>query len=394
LNTEAIARRVVDRLHEAGFIAYYAGGCVRDRLLSLPSADYDVATSASPEEVQELFEETVPVGIAFGSVIVLIEGLPTEVTTFRNDIHDHYEGGRRPHKIERATAQEDAERRSFTINGMFYDPIEGQVIDFVGGQEDLKKGIVRAIGNPDLRFKEDRLRMIRGVRFAARFEFEFEPATRQAIIDHAHLLFPAVSMERIWQELHKMAAHRHFPEAMRMLGEFGLLREIFPLLEGLDVEAIDPSEFIEKAPLVVQLMPLFRHLSLDQRLEMVARCKPSKAELARVSFLTKAEQLLKSAPQQSREWVDLFAHPDCHLALQRLSHKEEELKRWQERLAEPIRRARERSTLVTARMLMEVGIKPGPEMGRLIDEAEKMAIEEGLNDPQAVINRLISKPLP
>ena len=139
------ARKVIDTLHRAGFIAYYAGGWVRDFLLQHPSDDIDIATNAPPETIQALFEHTVPIGIAFGIVLVIIEGHQYEVATFRQDLD--YLNGRRPERIEFTTAKEDAKRRDFTINGMFYDPIRKEVLDYVEGKADLKAGLIRAIGN-------------------------------------------------------------------------------------------------------------------------------------------------------------------------------------------------------------------------------------------------------
>ena len=156
------ARYIVDTLAKAGFVAYYAGGWVRDFLLGHPSDDIDIATNAPPETIQALFPKTVPIGIAFGIVLVIVEGHPYEVATFRNDLE--YQDGRRPLRIEFTTAEEDAKRRDFTINGMFYDPLQKTVLDFVGGQQDLQKQLVRAIGNPHARIAEDRLRMIRAIR--------------------------------------------------------------------------------------------------------------------------------------------------------------------------------------------------------------------------------------
>lgn len=399
MNTEPIARRIVERLVEAGYEAYFAGGCVRDRLLQLPSSDYDIATNAAPEEVERLFDHTVPLGIEFGSLIVVIDGLPTEVTTFRSDIHHHYEGGRKPHRIERATAEGDAQRRSFTINGMFFDPIQERLLDFVGGEADLKKGLIRAIGDPDLRFKEDRLRMIRAVRFAARLQFTIEPKTLQAIIGHAHLLFPAVSKERIWQELHKMAAAPHFSSAMRMLEELRLLPEIFPQLRDLPVESIRDELFLKGAPLIALLLPLFRGIGLEERLEMVSRCKPSRSELQELQFLTEAEgRFERGGPSRSIEWARFYAHPKSELAIEIIAlrqpdreHFLEEQRRWREELAEPIRRLVEKRPLLTSDRLRAAGISPGPEMGRLLERGEELAVREGLTDPEEVVKRLLGE---
>src|SRR5438067_2189759 len=175
----ALATGIVRRLREAGHEAYFAGGCVRDQLLGREPLDFDVATSAPPEVVGSLFRRTVPVGAQFGVILVVEDGVPFAVATFRSD--DAYVDGRRPTRVRFVSAREDAERRDFTINGLFLDPLEGEIVDFVGGQVDLRAGIIRAIGDAQARIAEDRLRMLRAVRFAARLGFTIEPATRAAI---------------------------------------------------------------------------------------------------------------------------------------------------------------------------------------------------------------------
>jgi poly(A) polymerase len=192
---------VVQQLRAAGHIAYFAGGCVRDLLLDLQPKDYDVATDAPPQRVREIFKNTQAVGAAFGVILVRLNKSQIEVATFRRDLE--YEDGRHPVGVKFTSAEEDAKRRDFTINGLFLDPVENRVIDFVGGQEDLKTQIVRAIGDPEERFREDHLRVLRAVRFAARLEFNIEAKTADAIRKHApHLT--RISPERIAEELRLM----------------------------------------------------------------------------------------------------------------------------------------------------------------------------------------------
>lgn len=220
---------VVTKLQQAGFEALWAGGCVRDQLLGCEPKDYDVATSARPEEIRELFgnRRTLPIGAAFGVITVL--GGETagqiEVATFRRDTG--YSDGRHPDAVEFTDAREDAIRRDFTINGMFYDPLSEQVVDYVGGQRDLGGKVVRAIGNPHERIDEDKLRMLRGVRFAATFEFELEPNTLAAIKQNAQEI-RVVSEERIGSELVRMLAHPHKAIAARLLLESQLLEQVIP----------------------------------------------------------------------------------------------------------------------------------------------------------------------
>ncbi|KPJ61918.1 MAG: hypothetical protein AMS15_05550 [Planctomycetes bacterium DG_23] len=226
------ALQVARRLRKAGFEAYFAGGCVRDMLLGISPEDFDIATSARPKEVMALFEKTIAVGKEFGSVrVVEPEGkFQVEVTTFRREAG--YSDGRRPDKIETATAAEDVKRRDFTINGMLLDPETNQVLDYVGGKEDLKSRLIRAVGEPQERFEEDRLRLIRAVRFASRFDFEIEKKTYQAIKQMAPKV-KSVSFERIRDELKRMLVSPSRRRALELLSELGLLREILPEVEAM-----------------------------------------------------------------------------------------------------------------------------------------------------------------
>ncbi|MEO2036357.1 MAG: CCA tRNA nucleotidyltransferase [Planctomycetaceae bacterium] len=221
---------VVQRLRDAGFEAVWAGGCVRDALLGIAPKDYDVATSARPIDVVQLFGEhkTVSVGASFGVIVVLgrrrSDG-QVEVATFRTD--GEYSDGRRPVSIQFCSAEEDAVRRDFTINGIFYDPITDVVIDYVGGQKDLQRRVVRAIGTPKERFEEDKLRMLRATRFAARFQFSLDESTADAIRERAADL-RTVSVERIAQELRQMLAHASRHVATDLLVETKLFSVLLP----------------------------------------------------------------------------------------------------------------------------------------------------------------------
>ncbi len=237
------ASSVVQQLRDAGFQSLWAGGCVRDQLLGKEPKDYDVATNALPNDVIQLFGEqrTVPVGAAFG--VVMIPG-PTrrhgqvEVATFRSD--GEYLDGRRPESVQFCSAEEDAKRRDFTINGMFFDPLAGQVLDYVGGQADLQRRVIRAIGDPHARFGEDHLRMLRAVRFAATFSFTLDPQTLRAVQDLRSRI-TGVSVERIMQELRRMLAHPTRAAALQLLQESRLLPEIFP---ELNAPLADPESFV------------------------------------------------------------------------------------------------------------------------------------------------------
>lgn len=207
------------RLIEHGFVAYFAGGCVRDELMGLTPIDFDIATNAPPQEIAKIFRGAHGVGEAFGVMLVHWKGRILEVATFRCD--GEYLDGRRPAEVRFATAQEDAQRRDFTINGLFRHPTTGEVIDFVSGQRDLQLRILRAIGNPAARLAEDRLRALRAVRFAARFNLTIDPSTEEAICDSARDLGP-VSRERIGGEFRRMFTHVNRATAVQLIERWGL----------------------------------------------------------------------------------------------------------------------------------------------------------------------------
>src|SRR4051812_16061272 len=183
---EQSAREICARLREHGHVAYFAGGCVRDMVRGLAPKDYDVATDATPEVVQKIFPRTYAVGAKFGVIVVVEEGVNYEVATFRSD--DAYVDGRHPTSVHFSSPEEDARRRDFTINGMFFDPAKNEVIDFVGGRDDLEAKLVRAIGDPAKRFAEDRLRMLRAVRFATVLDYKIDSATWEALVAKAEAI--------------------------------------------------------------------------------------------------------------------------------------------------------------------------------------------------------------
>ncbi|MEO5720695.1 MAG: CCA tRNA nucleotidyltransferase [Chthoniobacterales bacterium] len=224
------ARTVAQRLRTAGHLAYFAGGCVRDSLRGVSPKDFDIATSARPEDVQKLFARTYAVGAHFGVIVVLENGMQFEVATFRSD--GIYVDGRRPQAITFSTPEEDASRRDFTINGMFLDPETEAVIDFVGGRADLAARVLRAIGDPAQRFAEDRLRMLRAVRFATTLEFEIEEATWAALVAHANSI-GEVSAERIREELVRIFLSPQRVRGWDLLDGSGLMAVVLPELEAM-----------------------------------------------------------------------------------------------------------------------------------------------------------------
>lgn len=230
------ALAVVHRLRSAGYEAYFAGGCVRDALLGLEPTDYDVATNAAPTEVRSLFPRSQAVGAAFGVILVRHHKSQIEVATFRTDLK--YVDGRRPEGVIFTTAEEDAKRRDFSINGLFFDPVDEKVIDFVGGQADLHSKTLRAIGEPAQRFEEDHLRLLRAVRFAARFNLTIEPQTALAMCAQADQL-KRVSPERIAEELRLVLTAPTRPHAYRLLREFACI----PVILRFVPQPVVPSGF-------------------------------------------------------------------------------------------------------------------------------------------------------
>jgi putative nucleotidyltransferase with HDIG domain len=237
---DAVACTIVKRLVAAGYIAYYAGGRVRDMLLgNVGDNDIDIATSAIPSQVVALFRNTVGIGEHFGVILVVEEGLPFEVATFRQDVGAT--DGRHPDSIVASDPRGDAQRRDFTINGMFYDPLTDKLIDFVDGRADLTKKIIRAIGDPMARFSEDYLRVLRAIRFAARFDFAIEPTTWDALTRSVDGL-SVVSSERVFQEIDKMVRGPNPHIALELLNQAGLLERVLPEVKALaGVE--QPPEF-------------------------------------------------------------------------------------------------------------------------------------------------------
>ncbi|MCK5802502.1 MAG: CCA tRNA nucleotidyltransferase [Lentisphaeria bacterium] len=222
---DAGACAILDRLREADHDAYLVGGCVRDLLMGCIPKDWDVATSATPDEVEELFPRTVAVGKAFGVMIVMTDRGDYEVATFRGE--GDYSDGRRPDTVRFTDAREDVLRRDFTINALLYDPDAGVVLDFVGGQRDLQDGVIRTVGAPEERFREDHLRLLRAVRFAARTGFRIEADTMVAMRELAPLVV-SVSGERVGDELTRMFSEGSAQRAFELLDESGLLAQVLP----------------------------------------------------------------------------------------------------------------------------------------------------------------------
>jgi poly(A) polymerase len=408
------ATDVVRRLREHGFQALWAGGCVRDMLLGLDPHDYDVATDARPEQVQRLFRRTVAVGASFGVVEVLGPKTPAgplkvQVATFRSDTT--YTDGRHPDAIVFSTPREDAERRDFTINGMFFDPLDGRVIDYVGGESDLRAKVLRAIGDPARRFAEDKLRLLRAVRFATRFALTLDPATADAITAMAGQI-TVVSAERIADELRKLLTDPRRADGMRLLHAVGLLDPVLPEVAATVGFPHGPPaaptgdlwghtlKVLEHLPagasFVLALAALLHdvgkprtvgrtpdrytfhgHEHVGRRMAgaIADRLRLSTAERVRVGWLVEKHQYLADAPVMKRaKLLPVLAHPGIGelLALHRadalasgkgLAHVEfceRCLRDWPPEVLNP-------PPLITGDDLLALGVPQGPVYKRLLD---------------------------
>jgi poly(A) polymerase len=370
------ATDVVRRLRAAGHTALWAGGCVRDRLLGREPDDYDVATDARPEQVQKLFKRTVAVGASFGVVQVLgPKPLAVEVATFRSDVS--YSDGRHPDAVVFSSPEEDARRRDFTINGMFFDPLEDQVIDYVGGQDDLRAGVLRAIGDPAQRFAEDKLRLLRAVRFATRFQLKLDSATAHAIRAMAGEI-TVVSAERIAEELRKLLTNPRRADGVRLLADVNLLTPILPEV------AADPTwpqslRVLESLPadssFPLALAALLHNSGRKLAGVVCHRLKLSNVERDRIEWLVGLHDSLADAPRlRPSALKPVLAHPGIgellalHQAIPKAAGQsaehvdfcEQKLREWPPEVLNP-------PPLITGDDLQEMGLTPGPLFKRLLD---------------------------
>ena len=393
---------VVETLRRHGYTAYFAGGCVRDRLLGVAAKDFDVATDARPDAVQSLFSRTIPVGVEFGVCLVVVNGQTVEVATFRAD--GHYLDGRRPATVRFTTAQEDARRRDFTINGMFYDPIVDRIIDHVGGQADLAAGIVRAIGDPAARFAEDRLRLLRAVRFAARLGFTIAPSTQAAITESATTV-TSVAWERIGDEVIKLLTEGGACRGFGLLAETGLLDRILPELAGPSAEfthtlsilnQVDQcaplGERVALAALLLDAAQQAEHGSDPRPAEFAAgvcrRLKRSRATWERVAFLVTNHASVFEAPQLPVPALKrLLRHEGIHelLALARLHAAAEN----RDPAAADFCRAKldaytpadlHPPRLVDGHDLLRLGFAQGPRLATMLREVEDAQLADRLKN--------------
>lgn len=371
---------VVKELRSAGFYALWAGGCVRDQLLGKTPKDYDVATNALPEQVRQLFghRRTLAIGASFGVISVLGQKdcEPIEVATFRSD--GEYVDGRHPREVQFTSAEEDAERRDFTINGLFYDPITEQVIDYVDGQSDLEKNVLRAIGNPLERFAEDKLRMLRAIRFATTLAFEIEQKTFEAIKSMSNEI-QVVSAERIGSELSKLLTHPNRKSGLILLRDSGLLEVLLPELESAYIEddsawqkTLTALENIHSDSLPVSLATLLLPLSKSSNISNTCRRfrftnKTSDRTRWLVDNLTTAQHAKSiSWPKLQRCLVHPGSKELMELAAAFLGSSHEGVQECAARLLLPIEKLNP-PLLVTGDDLIRHGLEPGPHFSKLLE---------------------------
>lgn len=396
---EAAARKVVERLRERGHVAFYAGGCVRDQLLGRPAADVDVATSATPDEVKASFRRTVEVGEAFGVVRVVDHGQVTEVATFRVD--GSYVDGRRPTSVRFSTPEEDASRRDFTINGMFFDPLDGAIHDFVGGREDLLRGVVRAIGDPEARFAEDRLRILRAPRFAARLGFVLDRATADAAKLHAaELVTSAVSAERIHTELDKMLAAPTRARALRLVDALGLVEHVLPEAAGAHLprvaRALDALPRSIASSCVAWAVAL--HLVPGDQAELaMVRLKASNKDKERVRAIVDglpvARTLADRGVAEQKRFLRRREVDDVVVALRAVDLADQgDLGPWRyltARLAavraDPTPAGVASRPLVMGGDLKQAGLEPGPVFGKVLAQVEDAQLEGRVRDREGAL---------
>ncbi len=427
------ALKLTSRLREAGHEALLAGGAVRDLLLEREVSDIDVATSATPEQVEALFEDTHGVGRAFGVVLVALDGHQYEVATFREE--SGYQDGRHPDSVTFTSARRDAERRDFTVNALFLDPLKGEVVDFVGGRKDLERQCLRTVGEPAERFGEDRLRLIRAVRFAAQLGFKIDPATWQEVCAQAGTL-TRVSWERIRDELLKILTGPDPAGGLRLLLASGLLAVILPEVAAMDGVA-QPPQFHPEGDVFTHTCLMLSRLreestgELDSTLALGILLhdvgKPPTFQVReRIRFDGHAEvgaemaeeigRRLRLSSEQMADVVDLVLHHlrfihvqdmrestlkrflrkpnfDTHLKLHRLdclaSHGD--LSSYDfcvRKLEEFSREAMRPKALLNGHDLIAAGLVPGPTFSQLLTELEDLQLEEQISTREEALHWL------
>jgi tRNA nucleotidyltransferase/poly(A) polymerase len=409
MNDREFSIDIIKQLHAAGFTALWAGGCVRDSLLGRQPKDYDVATDATPDQVRNLFghKRTLAIGASFGVISVLPSAAsrptgnqkldPIEVATFRRD--GGYSDGRHPDSVEYTDAREDALRRDFTINGMFFDPLKDEVIDFIGGREDLAAGLIRAIGDPAKRIEEDKLRMLRGVRFAATYDFSMEAKTLTAIQKDAHQI-SAVSSERIGNELQRMLAHPNKSIAAERLIETGLLAQVLPNQWNANIQTVTDQGIAQLKrlatdqfePAVVALLE--PAIGNGENPELAQQCatalqqswRLTNDQRATIAWIGSHWKTLHTG--DSRPWPTiqrLLIQPPATAAIdaaQAIAGESGGISFCRERLAWPADRLNP-APFLDGQALIAQGIQPGPTFKRVLGGVRDAQLDGKIDSPES-----------
>jgi poly(A) polymerase len=426
---EKTAREIAQRLRERGHVAYFAGGCVRDMVRGLAAKDFDIATDATPDIVQTLFPRTYAVGAHFGVIVVVKSGFNFEVATFRSD--GAYLDHRHPVDVRFSSPEEDAKRRDFTINGMFFDPEKNEVIDFVGGRADIERKIIRAIGDPGARFSEDRLRMLRAVRFATVLDYKIDNETWDALVASAASI-NEISAERIREELLKIFLSPNRVQGWDLLDHSGLMRAILPELEAMK-GCLQPEQFHPEGDvfthtrLMLELLPkevsgplvlsvLFHDVgkpvtaTVDEtgRIRfnehdrigaamtesIMERLRFSRAEIDAVVEMVRQHMVFKDVPKMRVAKLKRFmARPtfeeelelhrvDCASSHRMMDNYEFLLRKREEFSNEPIIPP----PLVRGDDLIALGMKPGPQFGEILEAVETRQLEGALKDREQALD--------
>jgi poly(A) polymerase len=428
---EQTAREICSRLRGSGHSAYFAGGCVRDMVRGCRPKDIDIVTDARPEQVQKIFPRTHAVGAHFGVIVVLESEFQFEVATFRSD--DIYLDGRRPTAVHFSSPEEDAKRRDFTINGMFFDPENDTVIDFVGGRADIEAKLIRAIGEPNTRFAEDRLRLLRAVRFAITLDFQIEEKTWDAVIANAPAI-TQISAERIRDELVRILLSPHRLRGWDLLDASGLLRAIIPEIESMKGCAQPPQfhpegDVFQHTRLMIELLPekvsvplVFSVLlhdvakpptaSVDEggRIrfnahdrvgaemteQIMERLRFSRAEIDATVEMVRQHMVFKDVPRMRVSKLKRFmARPtfddelelhrvDCASSHAMLDNYDFLVRKKEEFANEPIIPP----PLVTGDDLIVLGMKPGPKFGEILEAVETLQLEGTLKSREEALDWL------
>lgn len=386
------AIQIIRTLRKAGFEGLLAGGCVRDMLLGKKPKDHDVVTSAKPAEICKIFSRTIKVGAKFGVIIVLMDSQQVEAATFRAETG--YTDGRRPDRVSFTSAKEDALRRDFTINGMFYDPLKKEVIDYVGGKKDLNAKVIRTISDADERFSEDYLRMLRAVRFAAQLDFEIEKNTLNAIKKHAQRI-TKISGERIAAELESLSTAKKRENGVKLLIETGLAERIFPAFKNKSTAefAVKVFNFLPKeTTFELAIASLFAACQTRDALENLKILKLSRNQLKHIKFLLEKRDFLLQSQMSLAQLKMIVSEPyfedlySLQKAIQKTNGKSvSALLAVRSRAKALMGKELRPKPLLNGHELIQLGAEPGPQIGLVSKELYIEQLSERITTKQEAV---------